>query len=204
MIRTALKFIKKELEDYIVEREQDTANYNLDNVVDLRSIVSPNGTINLEEAMNITIMLVGIEEVRREGKRPFYIPAESKEFLKLNPPIELELLIVFAAHKEDYETALRDLSNIVSFFQANSVFDEQKYPSLNATATEPDRKPWRLIERLSFKICNLSFEQQNNLWAMLGCKYLPSVIYKMNLLTVFETKAKEKVPAIDELNLEEN
>jgi hypothetical protein len=65
-------------------------------------------------------------------------------------------------------------------------------------------KPWRLIDRLSFKIYNLTFEQQNNLWAMLGIKYIPNVVYKMNMLTVFDTKSKQKAPAITEINLGEN
>jgi len=204
MIRTALEFIKKELDAYIVEREQDPANYTAGNVVDLKSLVLPNGTINITDTTHITIMLTGIEEERKEGKRPVFIPANDREFFRLNPPVELDLLILFAAHNKDYETALRDLASVVAFFQANIFFDEQRYPSLNATVIEPTNKPWQLIERLSFRLHNLSFEQQNNLWAMLGSKYIPSVVYKMNMLTVFETRGKDKVPPVTEVNFTEN
>ena len=204
MIRTALEFIKKELDAFMVERENDIANYTLGNVVDLKSIVLPNGNINLDNNKHVTIMLVGIEEERREGKRPYIIPAEDNKFLRLNPPVELDLFILFAAHSSDYETALRDLSDVVSFFQANPVFDEQKYPSLNSGVSEADKKPWQLIERLTFRLSNFSFEQQNNLWAMLGGKYIPSAVYKMNMLTVFDTKSKERTTPITELNFLEN
>lgn len=204
MIRTALEFIKKELDAYIVERENDVANYTLGNVVDLKSIVLPNGNINLDNNKHVTIMLVGMEEERREGKRPYIIPADDNKFLRLNPPVELDLFILFAAHSSDYETALRDLSDVISFFQANTVFDEQKYPALNAGVSEADKKPWQLIERLSFRLYNFSFEQQNNLWAMLGGKYIPSAVYKMNMLTVFDTKSKERTTPITELNFLEN
>jgi hypothetical protein len=200
MIRTALEFIKKELDAYIVERENDLANYTIGNVVDLKSIVLPNGNINLDNNKHVSIMLTGIEEERREGKRPYIIPAENNRLLRLNPPIELDLFVLFVAHSSDYETALRDLSDLVSFFQANAVFDEQRYPSLNASVSEPVNKPWQLIERLSFRLSNLSFEQQNNLWAMLGGKYIPSALYKMNMLTVFETKSKERAVPITEVN----
>lgn len=203
MIRTALKFIRKELDAYIVDREQDNT-YTLDNVVDIKSIVSPNGSFNLDNDKHVTIMLAGIEEERREGKRPYIIPADDNKFLLLNPPIEIDLFILFIAHSADYETALRDLSDVISFFQANAVFDRQRYPSLNAFVLEPDKKPWQLIERLSFRLTNLSFEQQNNLWAMLGGKYIPSAIYKMNMLTVFDTKSRERVAPITELNVLEN
>ncbi len=204
MIRTALEFIKKELDAYIVERENEPANYSPGNVVDLRSIILPNGNINLDNNKHITVMLTGIEEERREGKRPYTVTTDDNKFLRLNPPVDLDLFVLFVAHSSDYETALRDLSDVVSFFQGNAVFDDQKFPSLNAGVAEPGNKPWQLIERLSFRLCNFSFEQQNNLWAMLGGKYIPSALYKMNMLTFFETRSKEKMEPITEMNFLEN
>jgi len=204
MIRTALEFIKKQLDAYIVEREQDAANYSMNNVVELQSVVAPDGTLIPTDANHISVMLAGQEEERREGKRPHYIPTDDKQFMKLNPPVELDLFVLFIAHKKDYGTALRDLSSVISFFQANPVFDQEKYPSLNAAVLEPNNKPWQLIERLVFTMHNLSFEQQNNLWGMLGSKYIPSIVYKMKMITVFDTKGKEKTPAITEMNFTEN
>ncbi len=72
MIRTALEFIKKEFDAYMVERENDSANYTLGNVTDLKSIVLPNGNINLDNNKHVTIMLTGIEEERRGGKALLY------------------------------------------------------------------------------------------------------------------------------------
>ena len=204
MIRTALEFIQAQLDSYMADREQDSAQYALGNVVDLQSIVLPNGNMNINDTTHVTVMLVGLEEERREGKRPYFRPTDDKQFLKLQPPVELDLLLLFVAHNSNYETSLRDLSDVIAFFQANPVFDEQKYPALNAAVVEPDKKPWQLIERLSFSLCNLSFEQQNNLWAMLGSKYIPSVVYKMKMLTVFETRSNEKTPAVTELNFNES
>lgn len=204
MIRTALEFIQKELEAYIVDREQDPANYSAGNVVDLKTIILPNGNVNITDTTHVTIMLVGVEEERKEGKRPVLIPANDREFFRLNPPIELDLFILFAAHNKDYETALRDLTDVIAFFQANVVFDETRYPSLNATVTQPTNKPWQLIQRLCFRLHNMSFEQQNNLWAMLGSKYIPSVVYKMNMLTVFDTRSKEKIAPVTEIDFTEN
>ncbi len=199
MIRTALEFVKKEVESYIVAREQDP-NYKVGNVVDLKSIVLPNGNLNVTDTTHVTVMLVGVDEERREGKRPVYIPADDKNFSRLNPPVELDLFVLFVAHNKDYETALRDLSDVVGFFQANPFFDATKNPGINATVSNSGGKPWQLIDRLSFSLHSLSFEQQNNLWAMLGSKYIPSVVYRMKMLTFFETKSNEKAAAITELN----
>ena len=204
MIRTTLEFIQKELDAYIVEREQDPAHYTSGHVVDLNSIISPGGEMNLDDNFHITIMLVGLEEERREGKRPRIIEREDRQLLRLNPPIELDLFILFAAHQTNYETALRDLSDVLSFFQANPVFDELRFPSLNSSVSDSESKPWRLIEKLIFDVYSLSFEQQNNLWAMLGSKYIPSVVYKVKMLTVFETRSKERASPITELDFNEN
>jgi len=204
MIRTALEFIKKELENYMVDREQDAASYSPGHVVDLKPIVLPNGNNNLTDSTHITLMLVNIEEERREGKQNYYMPTDDKKFLKLNPPVEIDLFLLFAANNSDYPTALRDISDVIEFFQAHSVFDSQKYPSLNASVSDPVNKVWQLIDRLSFKLVSLTFEQQNNLWGMLSSKYMPSAVYRVKMLTVFETKSDEKVAAITELNFVEN
>lgn len=204
MIRTALEFIKTELDAFVADRENDPANYAAGNIVDINSIVLPNGNINLDSNKHITITLAGMEEERREGKRPYIMPADDNKFLKLNPPIEINLFLLFIAHSSNYETALRDLSDVIAFFQTNVVFDEQRFPNLNASVTEPDIKPWQLIERLSFRLSNLSFEQQNNLWAMFGGKYIPSALYKMTLLTIFNTKSRETSTPVTQLGILEN
>lgn len=204
MIRTALEFIQKELEAYIVNREQDPANYSIGNVVDLKSIVLPNGNINTTDTTHVTIMLVNIEEERREGKQSYYVPTDDKMYLRLNPPVEIDLFILFVANNSDYPTALRDLSDVIEFFQSNPVFDSQKYPTLNASVADPVNKVWQLIERLSFKLVSLTFDQQNNLWGMLSSKYMPSAVYRVKMLTVFETKSDEKVAAITEFDFVEN
>jgi len=199
VIRTALEFVQSSLDAFIVEREQD-ASYPKGSV-DLKSIVHPNGTIDITDTSHVTIMLVGVDEERREGKRPQYIPTDGNQFLRLNAPVEIDLYLLFVASNKDYQTALRDLSDVLAFFQANPVFDATKFPALNATVTDPGKKPWQLITRLSFTLQSLTFEQLNNLWAMLGSKYIPSVVYRVKLLTIFETRSQEKAPAIVELGI---
>lgn len=203
MLRTALEFIKRELDAYMVDRENDIANYSPGNIVDLKSIVSVTGNTEFDNNKHIMMMLAGIEEERRFGKHPYIVPADNNNFSRLNPPVELDLFVLFIAFNNNYETALRDVSDVIAFFQSNSVFDEQRYPGLNAGVVDPTNKPWQMIDRLSFRLLNFSFELQNNLWGMLGGKYIPSVIYKMNMLTVFDTKAKDSVAAVSNINFPE-
>ncbi len=202
MIRTALEFLKGELEAYFIER--DPVNYKTGEVAAVQSLVKPDGATAFSDDQHITLMLIGVEEQRREGKRPQFIPTDDKKFLRLPPPVEIDIHLLIAAHYSVYETALRDLSNAIGFFQANPVFDATKYSTLNASVADPDNQPWQLIERMSLKLQTLSYEQQNNLWGMTGAKYLPNAVYKANMLTIFDTRSKEKVAAVTELNLQES
>ena len=42
------------------------------------------------------------------------------------------------------------------------------------------------IEKIIFDIVNLNLEQVNQLWTTLGGHYMPSMVYKMRLLTIDE------------------
>lgn len=204
MIRTALEFIKKELDAYIAGRENDAGSYGVGNIVDVNTVVLPSGSPGLDNNKHITLMLAGLEEERREGKRPYLQPTDNNNFVSLHPPVELQLFVLCIAHSADYPTALRDLGSVLAFFQANPVFDEQKFPALNAQVADPAAKPWQLIERLSFRLYNLSFEQQNNLWSMLGSKYIPSVLYKASMISIFDTRGQDKITPVNALGIIEN
>ena len=134
MIRTALEFIKKELDTWIADREQDPAQYAPNSIVSLKSVMLPDGSLNVDDNFHITVMITGVEELRREGKFPQMQQRSDKKLVLLNPPVELELFVLFVAHKTNYETALRDLSDVAGSFQANPVFDENHYPALNSAA----------------------------------------------------------------------
>lgn len=201
MIRTAIEFIKKELENYIVLRENDP-DYPNGGVVDIRSIVLPDGKLNISDNFHIMITLAGVEEEQREGRMPVFVSVDDKEFTRLNPAVSVGLQLIFIAVSSDYPTALRDLSSVICFFQANAVFDKNRNPNLNDSVLDPIGKPWQLIERLSCKMKNLTMEQQNNVWSILGGKYLPSVIYTVSAVTAFETKG-DKVRSILERNFKE-
>ncbi len=198
MIRTALEFLKEELDAYLVERDPD--NYIVGNVSEVVSLVQSNGSQGFNDTNHLAIVLVGLEEDQSEGKYARHKTVESNKIITLQPPIELNLYLLFVAHKIDYPSALRDVSNVICFFQENPVFDQAHYPNLNEKVADPTSKPWQLIERLSLRIHNLTFEQQNNLWAALGTKQMPNVVYKVRMLTVFSTRSKQQAVPITKIN----
>ena len=48
----------------------------------------------------------------------------------------------------------------------------------------------------------MGLEQQHYIWSMIGLRYLPSVIYKVRMLTVFERDIVGEVANIRKRNME--
>ena len=63
----------------------------------------------------------------------------------------------------------------IGFFQAHPVFDRASAPELDAR-----------FERLTMEIENLNTTELSNLWGILGSRYLPSVLYRLRMVTIDE------------------
>lgn len=109
-----------------------------------------------------------------------------------NPEIKLNLYILVAANPGanagSYDAALKRLSEVITYFQGTTFFDKTDYPDLDP------------IEYLIVELYSLSFEQQNQLWASLGAKYMPSVVYKVRLVVIDKGFLGSKEKAIMEID----
>jgi len=85
----------------------------------------------------------------------------------------------------NYQEGLKFISNTISYLQGQSVFDQQNSPGLD-----------RNINKLVMDIENLDMNDLSNLWGILSGKYLPSVLYKVRMVTVDTNAVKDQVPAI--------
>ncbi len=52
------------------------------------------------------------------------------------------------------------------------------------------------IEKLVFEMASITPEQLNNIWGSLGAKYMPSVVYKVRMLTFDNNIVREYRPLI--------
>jgi len=122
---------------------------------------------------NIVMGLVNIEEDRISRQPDNY--ARNPNLVYQKSPVYLNLYILFVANFDatNYESSLNYITWIVKFFQAQNVFNHTNTPRLPAG-----------IEELIFDMKTLSFQDLNNLWAVLGSKYMPSVLYKVRLVSV--------------------
>ncbi len=85
----------------------------------------------------------------------------------INPPVSLNIFVLFTTtfNGKLISESLKYISEIISFFQQEKViiFDGNK---------------------IKFEFFNIDINTQFNLWASLGAKYSPSVVYKVSLIMI--------------------
>ncbi len=176
MIDEALDFLVLQLNEYFKLKTDE------DKIVKMQRLVTGAGA-EVPLTNLIAFQLINVEEERiGKAQLPVTAPVGSG-FPVRNPEIKLNLSILLTACGDndgnspdtDYSMSVKLLSLAVLFFQHKHVFTQTNSPSLPSS-----------IEQLIVELYPVSLENQNYLWASLGAKYRPSVVYKVRLITVFE------------------
>lgn len=174
MIDQALDFICKQVDAYLrikLDVSDSNAFIQLGNIA-WHDSESASGTAG--DKSNAFISLVNIEEDRISKSPQNYVRKDSAILYK-NPKIFLNLYLLFSVNLSSYTESLKRLSYIIQFFQYQNVFTPLTSPSLPAG-----------INELIFDLMTLSYQDLNNMWGIMGSKYLPSVMYKMRLININE------------------
>lgn len=106
---------------------------------------------------------------------PFRRSLPDGTVIPVSPEIRLNLSVLFVARFKQYEHGLARLSAIIEYFQNHRFFDHT-----NSADLDPR------LERLVVEMVTLSFGEQNQVWGSLRTAYLPSVLYRVRLLTFAE------------------
>ncbi|WP_423147190.1 DUF4255 domain-containing protein [Rubrolithibacter danxiaensis] len=204
MLRTALEFLADELNLYL--KRKDAGNFGSVDSVVLSGLMKPDGTFALpldqgNESFKVIITLINLEEDRIADSQNNYLRINEK-VQTVNPPVNMNAYVLFSVLAANYPTALRLLSYVISFFQSAAIFTPEQYPQMNAKVDED--KPWQKIGRLTATLQKTSFEQQNNLWAALGAKYMPNVIYKIRTMSFIDAEPKLEAPPVTEITITDN
>jgi hypothetical protein len=195
MIDKALKFMAEELNNYLSTKLSFSGGSKvvLDNIARLQE-----GDGN--STNKIILSLVNIEEDRLIKNPENFVKTDDNRVVYKNAPVHLNLYCLFAYNHgqndsestNHYEEALLYISYVVRFFQHRHVFTPANSPTLDVG-----------IEKLLMELHTHGFEQLNHLWAMLGGKYLPSVLYKMRLVAIEENLTSGVGELIRNVNIPE-
>ncbi len=187
MIDKVLDVIKTGIQEYLVRLPE--LNITSETVVHITPVVKPNGDIAVPDN-SLGLTLVSVEEERVMKAQKSSSLTSGGQVVHMNPDVKINLYVLITANFNKYATGLGFLSGAMRFFQAKGVFNHENTPGLH-----PD------IEKLIAELFTLSFEQQNHLWGSLGAKYMPSVLYKVRMITIQEAAAADEQPPVRAVSL---
>ncbi|HDO27382.1 MAG TPA: DUF4255 domain-containing protein [Bacteroidetes bacterium] len=198
MIHTALSFLTNELNEYLKLR---TGTPGVDRVF-LTSVATESDGVVIPDK-SVGVSLINIEEDRVYKDQRTSVRNSEGNVEYLNPEIKLNLYILISANfqdklvsdsSDDYVEGLKQLSHIISFFQAKNVFTQDNSPAL--AKYDPD------IQKLVVELYSYSFEQLYNFWSVVGTKYLPSVLYKVRVISFQEKEFFDTASPVEKIGID--
>ena len=152
------------------------------------NIVDQDGSVIPDINNKIVIFLVNLEQETAPGifsRKPSRSAAQDAGSY---PPVHLSMYLMFSANfnGNNYTEALKFLSCVISYFQRNPVFTHHNSPDLE-----------KEVDKLIFDIENLNMKDLSSLWSVINGKYMPSILYKVRMITYEAKDLKAQPPPVD-------
>lgn len=180
-----LEFLASELNAYLRARTG-----SMSDKVKLSSIVDDAGKYAIDEdSVGMTIINIEEDRVVKDQLRDFKV--RGGQHVSTQPKLKLNLFVMCSANFKKYDQALKYITHILTFFQARPVFAPETYPGLGSD-----------IERLVIELQKLNYDQLNQIWAYIGGKQLPSVVYRIGMISLQDESEIGVQPPIVELSPE--
>jgi hypothetical protein len=161
-----------------------------EDLVVVTNLVDVNGSAPVNAANKLVIFLANIERetvMASQGMRAAVAGGDRDAIGQTSAAVHLNLMLMFAANfgGSKYTEALKFISATIAFFQGRALFDHHNSPDLDPR-----------IDRLALDIENLSVAELSNLWGILGGKYVPSILYRVRMITFDSGQITNLVPRI--------
>jgi hypothetical protein len=142
---------------------------------ELSAIVNQDGTIALQSENKVLVTLLNIE------REPFSASGQIIGRQKLS----LNLMVIFSCHfsNSNYSEAIRFLDLIITYFEENYTLEAQNIYDGN--------------NKIKIEIETYNIDKVHNIWATIGAKYLPSVVYKLRMVVVDSNNISSFSPAVN-------
>lgn len=177
MIHTILQVIKNDLGAFLKkqlnEREEVVVLSELMNNAD--------GSFAVLSENKMICTLLNVEQERVNLNAPL------NQRALINPPFNLNLYILFSAYyvPSNYIGALKTLSLTIGFFQGKQVFTPANTPGMPAS-----------VEKVVMEMVNVDMKDLSNFWTALGAKQMPSVLFKVKMISITADMVMEEYTPI--------
>lgn len=189
MIHPVIKFLTEQLNAYI--KEQNRSDADITEPVVIMQNISRLDDDSLKTTNKVLISLVNISEETSMKNNPDYTLVRNNLTTHKNPPVNVNLYIMFTSFMTNYENALIYISLVLNFFQGKFSFN------LKNSTTEVEGLPDDF--HIILDLFNLGFEQLNYVWSTFGGKQHPFVCYKVRLLSMERESTRDINGVISEV-----
>lgn len=161
---------------------------NEDTVV-LSGLVNADGTPALLQDNRVVVTLLNIEPEKVTSLMGNQFTGGGKTS-GVNPPVYVNLHVLFSGYfpGSNYAEALRFISGVIAFFQAN----------VSMQRTDSGAQPPEM-DKIVFEMQKFTYLELNQVWGMLGAKHMPSVCYRIRLMSIDEKQLKEQRPSVSDI-----
>ncbi len=148
---------------------------------------------DLENKVVLTLVNLDEESTLKNNQAHSVTPSGSIDYH--NPPIYLNLYLLFSANYTNYATALIRQTQVMTFFQGKNTF------TLASSSGSPQTILATSDISLTLDLMSLSFEEVNHLWGSLGGKQFPSIVYRGRLVMVLDQRLLDSGGIIEEVEV---
>lgn len=187
MISAALSHLVAQLNQYL------KSNFQLvEDVVVVSNLLELDGSVASQANNKLVLTLVNIEKDTVPFRPAGTLRSTDERMLQHSAPLFLNLYVMLSANfgAGNYAEALKYIGLAIAYFQQRPVFDRHNSPGMD-----------RRIEKLLLDIQNLPIPDLNNVWSLLGGRYLPSMFYKVRMITVDANAVTGQTPVIGDPQL---
>ena len=177
MIEPMLTHLANTLNEFLKSRGSSFQSQ----LADIAKVEHGNNENDLQNRILITLANIEEENVLKNNYPERKV---GSNIIKERSILYLNLYILLTANFQDYPEALRQMGFALQFFQYNNKLSEHF----------DDGSSFESF----FTLHNIGFENLNNLWTVMGGKYLPSVMYKARL-AIIQSDPSEVAPVILEI-----
>ncbi len=162
-----------------------------EDVVVVSSLVNLDGSITQNIENKIILSVINLEQEKAIKNRQEYMMTGKGTFNKVNLPVYLNIHLLVSANynSSNYTEALKMLSTVIGTFQAAKAFTQESHPDLDDS-----------VERLILEIYNIPVQDLSHVWSGIGAKYVPSIVYKVRMVSIQKGRIKEQISGIGGLN----
>ena len=191
MLGGMLEVIVKQLNSYILPKMSLTDEH--------KCVTLKNPTDNKGEFFasgdGLYFSLLNIEEELSQRQGSVTRRAVGNSIQTSQPPVNINLQVIFIANfSNDYISELNMIYWTMAFFQKKPLFTLNNSPELANCGFTGD-------DKLIFELNTLPLEQLNYIWGNLGMKQMPSITYKIKMITIQESTQLSDGGVIESIKL---